>query len=596
MKRRFFSMLPTILFLGLLAALVTVRSVTSAQSIHSMAIEPGYLAQYSTDGENWYTLAGADSLPKTDSHVLYLRMYFQSGCPEGLDMSFYLNHLFFSMEVGGEQIVSYLPDEEGYFPVGDLCGCQWYTVRSPGITSEDLVTFTLVNPHSTSNWAAYRDFLNDMFFGDQYAVKTHLIPRWQGWRAAGIVLIAGGVALLGMALAAALSRVPLDRWLGRLSVVTLCAGVWLLFDTPDVQLWSSKVVQNTTLVLVGRMGTAFGLSLCIRSLLFDADNPWRQAARVSSAVLGGGTAILAVLALLGTLTPCQTEPWWNLLWMLCGGVLLACLVFSLRQRPNLDAGVLMLVLLAWLADFLNTVLMWWPDGIATKLCLVLVLLVEVLQGVQRILQNYEAAQHTLQMERELQNSRISIMLSQIKPHFLYNALTVIQALCGIDPAAAENAVSEFSDYLRGNMSALTEEKPIPFLKELEHTKHYLTLEQLRFGDQLRVEFDLGPTLFRLPTLSLQPLVENAIRHGVRGKSEGVGTVRISTRETPTCYEVAVMDDGPGFDPASAPQDSTHVGITNVRRRMQLMCGGSLMIESAPGAGTHATLRIPKNAE
>ena len=147
------------------------------------------------------------------------------------------------------------------------------------------------------------------------------------------------------------------------------------------------------------------------------------------------------------------------------------------------------------------------------------LLVEVLQGVQKILQNYEAAQHTLQMERELQNSRISIMLSQIKPHFLYNALTVIQALCSIDPAAAENAVSEFSDYLRGNMSALTEEKLIPFLKELEHTKHYLTLEQLRFGDQLQVEYDLGPTGFQLPALSLQPLVENAIRHGVRAKTD-----------------------------------------------------------------------------
>ena len=596
MKRRILSMLPTVLVLALLAAVVTVTSVTSAQSIHSMPVKPEYLAKYSTDGENWYTLSGADALPKTDSHVLYLRMNFLLDCPEGLHMSFYLNHLFFSMEVGGEKIISSLPEEDGYSRVRDLCGSRWCAVRSPGITSEDLITFTLVNPHHTSNWAAYRDFLNDMFFGDQFAVKTYLIPRWQGWRAVGIVLIAGGVALLGMALAAALSHLPMDRWLGQLSVVTLCAGIWLLFDTPDVQLWSNKIVQNTTLVLFGRMGTAFGLSLCIRSLLFDADNPWRRAARVSSAVLGGGTAILAVLALLGILTPCQTEPWWNLLWMLCGGVLLACLVFSLRQRPNLDAGALMLVLLAWLADFLNTVLMWWPDGIATKLCLILVLLVEVLQGVQKILQNYEAAQHTLQMERELQNSRISIMLSQIKPHFLYNALTVIQALCGIDPAAAENAVSEFSDYLRGNMSALTEEKLIPFLKELEHTKHYLTLEQLRFGDQLRVEFDLGPTLFRLPTLSLQPLVENAIRHGVRGKAEGVGTVRISTRETPTCYEVAVMDDGPGFDPASAPQDSTHVGITNVRRRMQVMCGGSLVIESAPGAGTHAILRIPKNAE
>ena len=594
MKRRILSMLPTVLVLALLAVLVTVRSATSAQSIHSLAVKPGYLAQYSTDGETWYTLAGADSLPKTNSHVLYLRMHFLSDCPEGLGMSFHLNHLFFSMEVGGEQIISYLPDEDGYFPAGDLCGSQWYTMRSPGITSEDLITFTLVNPHRTSNWAAYRDFLNDMFFGDQFAVKTYLVPRWQGWRAVGIVLIAGGLALLGMALAAALSHLPMDRWLGQLSVVTLCAGVWLMFDTPDVQLWSSKVVQNTTLVLVGRMGTAFGLSLCVRSLLGDAGNPWKRAAGAASAFLGSGTAILAVLTLLGKLTPCQTETWWNLLWMLCGALLLVCLL--LAQRPGLDAVAFALVLLAWLADFLNTLLLWWPDGMATKLCLVLVLLVEFYQGVRKILKNYKAAQHTLQMERELQNSRISIMLSQIKPHFLYNALTVIQALCGIDPRAAENAVSEFSDYLRGNMNALTEEKPIPFSKELEHTQHYLALEQLRFGDQLRVEFDLGPTLFRLPTLSLQPLVENAIRYGVRGKAEGVGTLRISTRETPAFYEVTVTDDGPGFDPASVIQDSSHVGINNVRRRMELMCGGSLMIESAPGAGTHAILRIPKNAE
>ena len=595
MKRRFFSMLPTILLLGLLAALVTVRSVTSAQSIHSMAIEPGYLAQYSTDGENWYTLAGADSLPKTDSHVLYLRMYFQSGCPEGLDMSFYLNHLFFSMEVGGEQIVSYLPDEEGYFPVGDLCGCQWYTVRSPGITSEDLVTFTLVNPHSTSNWAAYRDFLNDMFFGDQYAVKTHLIPRWQGWRAAGIVLIAGGVALLGMALAAALSRVPLDRWLGRLSVVTLCAGVWLLFDTPDVQLWSDRIVRNTALVLTGRMGTAFGLSLCVCTAVGAEKRPWQKAAQISAAALGIGTGVLAFLVLCDVLTLCNTEPLWYSLWMLCGTVMLLCLAAALRQKFSIDTAALLLVLLACFADLLNAMWRWWPDNTATKVCLMFALLVEVARGIQGILNNYEAAKRTMQMERELQNSHIRIMLSQIQPHFLYNALTVIQSLCGSNPAAAENAVNEFADFLRGNMNVLTQDKPIPFLQELEHTKHYLTLEKLRFGDLLRVEFELGPTLFRLPTLSLQPLVENAIRHGIRGSGNGSGTVRIVTQETPTFYEVMVLDDGIGFDPASVPEDGTHVGITNVRRRIQMMCGGDLMIESAPGAGTHATLRVPKNA-
>ena len=156
-------------------------------------------------------------------------------------------------------------------------------------------------------------------------------------------------------------------------------------------------------------------------------------------------------------------------------------------------------------------------------------------------------------------------------------------------------MNEFADYLRGNMNSQTQEKPISYSKELNHTRHYLALEQLRFGDQLQVKYDLGPTGFRLPALSLQPLVENAIRHGVRAKTDDAGTVRIITRETPTFYEVAVIDDGPGFDPAAVPQDGTHVGIINVRRRMQMMCGGDLVIESAPGAGTQATLRVPKKA-
>ena len=90
-------------------------------------------------------------------------------------------------------------------------------------------------------------------------------------------------------------------------------------------------------------------------------------------------------------------------------------------------------------------------------------------------------------------------------------------------------------------------------------------------------------------------MENAIRHGVRAKTDDAGTVRIVTRETPVFYEAVVIDDGPGFDPSAVPQDGTNVGIANVRRRMQMMCGGELVIESALGAGTQATLRIPKQA-
>ena len=595
MKQKLLSMLPAAAVVALLALVVSVRSATTSQSIRSFVVGPDYSAEYSTDGQHWYPLTAVDNAPDANDDVLYLRGRFLRDCPEGLPLSFFLNHLFFTMEVNGETVVSYLPDGDGPFPEGDLCGSQWYSVLSPGITTADEVTFTLVDTHSVGSRVAYRDFLKYMFVGRLENVKSYLTPMWQGWRVVGIVLIASGVALLGMTLAAMFANLPLDRWLGRLSIVTLCAGIWLLFDTIDVQLWSDRIVMNTALVLVSRMGVAFGLGLCINVSVEAASPRWQKTARIASGVLGAGTGLLALLVVCNVMTLCGAEPGWSALWTLCGLMMMVCLVAALRQKVTVDAVALSLLLLSWLADLLNTVWLWWPDGVAAKVCMALVLLVEMLVGMQGVFKNYEAASRAMEMERELQSSRMRIALSQIQPHFLYNSLTVIQSLCGIDPAAAENAVNEFAEYLRGNMNSLTQEKPISFSRELDHTRHYLALEQLRFGDQLQVEYDLGPTGFQLPALSLQPLVENAIRHGVRAKTDDAGTVRIVTRETPVFYEAVVIDDGPGFDPSAVPQDGTHVGIANVRHRMQMMCGGELVIESAPGAGTQATLRIPKQA-
>lgn len=199
-----------------------------------------------------------------------------------------------------------------------------------------------------------------------------------------------------------------------------------------------------------------------------------------------------------------------------------------------------------------------------------------------------------QQIQENRQLRMDIMLSQIQPHFLYNTLGAIQSLCKTDPATAEKAVSEFSRYLRGNMNSLSSERTIPFMQELDHTKLYLELEQLRYEDALQVSYDLGCTDFRIPTLTLQPMVENAVRHGVRGKLSGRGTVAISTKEFRDRYEITVSDDGPGFDPDRELQDGhSHIGIANVRERLHQVVGGSLRIDSAPGAGTRAVIVIPK---
>ena len=200
----------------------------------------------------------------------------------------------------------------------------------------------------------------------------------------------------------------------------------------------------------------------------------------------------------------------------------------------------------------------------------------------------------LRVQKELYDSKVQIMVSQIRPHFMYNALSSIAILCKLDPETAYEATVTFSDYLRGNMDSLKQTAPVPFTKELEHLKKYLYIEKLRFDDMLNIEYDIQATNFELPLLSIQPIVENAVKHGVGMKKTG-GTVKISSIETDDAYEVIISDDGVGFDMDAPKKDDgrSHVGMENTRKRLRDMCGAELIITSKPGEGTTARVIIPK---
>ena len=203
----------------------------------------------------------------------------------------------------------------------------------------------------------------------------------------------------------------------------------------------------------------------------------------------------------------------------------------------------------------------------------------------------------LESDEELQEQRFRILMSQIKPHFLYNTLGGIQAMCYTDPKEAAEATAKFSRYLRGNMDSLSNTELIPFAKELEHTRLYLELEKMRFEDSLQIEFDIRHTDFMVPALTMQPIAENAVRHGARGKRQAVGKVWVSSFKDEDCSKIVIRDNGPGFDPdeaakAAEQDEESHIGITNVRERLRTMCGGSLVFESEPGKGTTATIIIP----
>ena len=190
--------------------------------------------------------------------------------------------------------------------------------------------------------------------------------------------------------------------------------------------------------------------------------------------------------------------------------------------------------------------------------------------------------------------RIKIMMTQIQPHFLFNALNTIRALYAKDPPLADRTLEDFSSYLRQNFESLNQTGLVPITKELEHTRLYAEIEVLRFPN-VCVEYHIEDDRFEIPALTIQPLVENAIRHGVRSCDNGLVTVS-SVKETGV-HKITIRDNGAGFDPNdTAYKDGSHIGIQNVKDRVEQMCGGTMIIESEIGKGTCITLLIPDTAE
>lgn len=221
------------------------------------------------------------------------------------------------------------------------------------------------------------------------------------------------------------------------------------------------------------------------------------------------------------------------------------------------------------------------------------MLYQLVRSLLRLKRQYKEAIRYQQMQKELYEAKVSVMVSQIRPHFMYNALSSIAMLCKLDPETAYQATITFSQYLRQNMDSLKQTTPIPFEQELEHLKKYLYIEKLRFGKKLNIVYDIQTTDFELPQLSIQPLAENAVKHGI-SKKRGGGTLTIATRETEDAYEVTVSDDGTGFDVNEVKNDGrSHIGMENIRTRLKEMCGAEVTIESKTGEGTVATVRIPK---
>ncbi len=206
----------------------------------------------------------------------------------------------------------------------------------------------------------------------------------------------------------------------------------------------------------------------------------------------------------------------------------------------------------------------------------------------------EQSKRLKEQELKLAQSQIAIMVSQIQPHFLFNALTAIEQLCDQDPKKAKKATIDFASYLRGNIDSLAKEGLIPFEKELSHVRGYLNLVQEIYGNTLKIVYNIEEERFLLPSLTIQPIVENAVKHGI-GRRESGGTIEIFTCEKEQEYIITISDDGVGFDVEAPIKDNsrTHIGVENVRQRLLAQCSATMEIVSSRGNGTTVTIKVPK---
>ena len=202
-------------------------------------------------------------------------------------------------------------------------------------------------------------------------------------------------------------------------------------------------------------------------------------------------------------------------------------------------------------------------------------------------------QYNTEKERKLAEERIRLFNQQIQPHFLFNSLSVIKHLCRKSPDEAVVAIDEFAGYMRSSTDLMNADECVPISRELDLVKHYTYMQQKRYGNSIRYEFDIQDEDFSVPPFSVQTIVENAIEHGLRPSDSDNGIITVKTYKKDKAHTVEISDNGIGFDPSFIDDESEteHIGIRNTKIRLRLMCGGTLKISSKQGEGTTVTITV-----
>lgn len=598
----------TLWIVGIFAVLFLALVLLWYGNANSMQAMPAMVAGVYFDGEyriadgQWQKIEKGKHISSTEGDVT-LRGNFHLVAPDGeyvgvytdsIPIALYTDHINLTFYEGENE--PFIIDVENPLYGDSACHEDWsaYVLTSG---SEEPIEILIHNPHRFGNETAIDEMLSSTALWTDIEFEKGVLESGKTQRDIGLLFAIISLVVLGTALFSTLIHIKNCKIIWLLGTVILFAGIYLSYSTDGVSFWNESVVSNTTILGCSMMFYMFFLCVALVHFLKDT----KTIGIITVTLLGVVNAVVLVLPVLTDILFFDTWLYWASVQILANIILLGCLIRELvvtkgKERWLYFGAILPLV--SFGVDVIMTDLGLWKGGVSSRyiftvffvVAMVVVLRV-IPNGINALSKAKELETEKIVLNAELTESRISTMMSQIRPHFIYNTLGSIEQLCIIDPPKAGELVHNFAKYLRGNFGELDNPKPILMSQEMEHVRHYISIENVRFPD-MTFSFEMNSDDFHIPALTIQPIVENAIKHGLMKLSKG-GTIRVVSYETESHYCVSVEDDGVGFDTDVLLDERKHVGIRNIRGRLKAMVNGTLEIESRVGIGTTVLIKIPK---
>ncbi len=601
-KHSYLPIIGTICIIFLALALLWHGNANSMQAVPALVAEVYFDGEYRIADGQWQEIEKGKHISSTEGDVT-LRGNFHLVTPDGeyigiytdsIPIALYTNHINLTFYEGENE--TYKTDVEDPQYGASACHEGWaaHVLTSE---SEEPIEIRIHNPHRFGNENAIDQMLSRTALWTGVEFEKGALESGKTQRDIGLLFSIISLIILGTALFSILIHIKNSKIIWLFGTVILFAGTYLSYSADGVSFWHESVVSNTTILGCSMMFYMFFLSVAIVHFLKGT----KTIGTIIATLLGAANAVLLVMPIVTDMLFYDTWPYWAGIQIIANIILLGCVIWEFFVTKGKERWLYLgsvLPLIAFCLDVIMTALGLWEGGVSSKYVFVLIFIVAIVvvlrvipNGINALSKARELETEKIVLNAQLTESRMSTMMSQIRPHFIYNTLGSIEQLCSIDPPKAGELVHNFAKYLRGNFGELDNPKPILMSQEMEHVHHYIHIENVRFPD-MTFSFEMNSNDFPIPALTIQPLVENAIKHGLMKLPKG-GTIRVVSFETDTHYCVSVVDDGVGFDTGKLLDDRNHVGIRNIRERLHAMVDGTLEIESRVGAGTKVLIKIPK---